>query len=196
MNDVQRRHLRELYAAAQARDLEAMDYLLKQLLASLPYYYSLAVVVETAYDFLELFESYYPEATWARQILAGIGAFGHAPDSEALEAQLRDSTYKAAGAGNFIKALHDLAQAMSDRHTPEARVSFLVSALYNAVMAELAEAWYAEREEAWELMRKAPQSDAAQAIAQAFWLDEQTAALDRGAWARVAQRVERALARA
>lgn len=196
MNEVQKRHLRELYTAAESRDLQAMDYLLKQLLATLPYYYSLAVTVETAHDFLEIFESYYPEATWARQVLIGIGAFGRAPDEEALGEAMQANAYPQAGAGNFVKALYDIAQAMSDRHTPEARVGFLVSALYNSVMAELAEAWYDEREAEWDILRHAPQSPEGQAVAHAFWMDGQTAALDRGAWHRIAQRIERAFARA
>lgn len=195
MSEAQQRDLADLRVAAQARDLEGAQYRLKRLLQGMDYYRAIALVVERLYNFLDLFESYYPDEQWPRQMLLGVASFGAAPDDTVVTIALEKS-FTEPGAGNFIKALYDLAQAMQARHTAEARIGFMVSAVMNAITAEAAEAWYGDRPDAWQTVRQQPPDDpAAVQIARGFWTDPQTAAIDTANWLAVADAVERALGR-
>ena len=61
--------LANLRLAAEARDPEQCQFLLKSLFIEMEFFIAFAVVVERAQSFLETFESYYPDAKFARQIL-------------------------------------------------------------------------------------------------------------------------------
>jgi hypothetical protein len=189
-----KRDLLDLRTAARDRQPEPLQFLTRRLLMQLDYFAALAVTLEPMQRFLELFESYYPEETWVRSLLVGIAAFGAAPDTTAAEMALQQS-FPAPGAANYLKALYDLTQAMHKQHTGEARVSYMTSAIVNALMAELVEAWYGERPEAWEQARRPADDPQARAAAAAFWLDDTTAALDTSAWLAVAASLEQALQR-
>jgi hypothetical protein len=197
INDAQKRDLKDLRAAAVQRQHEQLQFYAKRLLGQLDYYVALAVVMERVYSFLDIFESYYPDETWVRTLLVGITSFGMPPD-DATPAAALEQPFTAPGAGNYIKAVYDVTQAMQKRHTSEARVSFMTSAVENAIMAELVEAWYGEREDDWERVRanrvdpatgEFSDPDAAQ-IAYTFWTDPTTAALDTTCWQEVADHLE------
>lgn len=202
MNDQQRRDLADLRQVADARNHEQAQFLIKRLLSGLEYYYALALVLERANAFIDIFESYYPEEEWVRKLLLSIASFGTAPDDSIAEAALSQS-FTAPGTGNYIKVIYDITQAMQPKHTPEARTGYMTSALVNSVMAELVEAWYGERPDAWETVRQSqldPTTGAydnpqATEIAYAFWTDEQTATLDRANWHEIADMIERTYAR-
>lgn len=203
ISDAQRRDLKDLRAAAQERNQQQLQYLIKRLLAQLEYYGALAVVVERVFNFVEFFESYYPDEMWPRKLLVSITSFGTAPEEGVAEMAL-SKDFDAPGAGNFLKAVYDVTQAMQPRHTAEARIGFMASAIVNAIMAELVEAWYGdEREDDWQRVRSSqidPQTgtyadpEVAQ-IAYAFWMDSGTAALDTRNWIEVADQLEAALNR-
>jgi hypothetical protein len=194
--------VKALRSAAEQREQQALQFLTKRLLGQLDYYPALAVVVERLYRWLDIFESYYPEETWARDLLLTINSYGMKPDEGAV-AQALEAHYAEAGVANYVKALYDLSQAMQDRHTPEARVSYLVSALVNSTMAELVESYYGERPEAWVQVRAnrfdpttGEASDPSAAlIAYNFWTDAGTAALDSACWREIADSLERVLSR-
>jgi hypothetical protein len=203
LNPAQRRDLDDLQLAIARRDQQGIQYLLKRLLAEVEYYPALAIVAERLYGWLDIFESYTDDSYgWVRAALVQIANYGAAPDQEALSLALgRPPT--APGLGNYLKALHDLGQAMQPRHTPAARVGFLVSALVNATMAELAESWYGERPDAWQAVRALsfdsvtgePNDPQAAQLAYSFWMDSSTANLERRCWSEIAQAVEKALLR-
>jgi hypothetical protein len=198
INDAQKRDLTDLRAAATQRQHEQLQYYAKRLLGQLDYFVALAVVMERVYGFLDIFESYYPDEAWVRAMLVGITSFGIAPDDSTAAAALEQS-FITPGAGNYIKAIFDVTQAMQKRHTSEARISFMTSAIENAIMAELAEAWYGERTDDWEQVRANrvdPSTGAfsdpqAAQIAYAFWTDPNTAALDTACWQEVADHLEK-----
>lgn len=202
MNDQQRRDLKDLRAAAQERNQEQVQYTLKRLLQAMDYYVALSVPLERLQWFLDIFESYYPEESWVRKLLLMINTFGTPPETTIPEAALQE-TFSAPGAANYVKAVFDLTQAMQDKHSPEARIGYLASAVVNSIMAELAEAWYGEREQDWQRVRgnhydaqTGTYSDPeAMQIAYAFWTDEATAALDRGCWTDIANSIEKKLMR-
>ena len=181
----------QLRIAAEARDPERCQFLLKSLFMELDFYLALAVVIERARSFLEIFETYYPDGVFARQILMQMVNTGTAPARLPPEA-LRDFEYP--GAANFMKALADLAHALQPGPLPP-RIGYLVSATVNAIMAELVEHYYGPRPGAWAQFRAAPGEPASSEIAYAFWTDDDVALLDADAWLQVADSIERHLQR-
>lgn len=183
--------IEQLRNAAEARDPERCQFLLKTLFMELDFYLALAVVIERARAFLETFETYYPGGVFARQILMQMVNTGTAPSRLPPEA-LRDFEYP--GAANFMKALADLARALQPGPLPP-RIGYLVSATVNAIMAELVEHYYGPRPQAWAQVRAAPADTAASEIAYAFWTDEDVALLDTDHWLQVADSIEQHLQR-
>lgn len=178
--------LRQLREAADARDPERCQFLLKALFMDLEFFSALAVAVERAQSFLETFELYYPDGQFARKILTQMVNTGTAPSRLPPEAQ-RDFDYP--GAANYMKALSDLAHALQPGPLPP-RIGFLVSATVNAIMAELVEHYYGRRMDDWRALRAHEASAEARVIAYAFWTDEEVALLDTDHWLGVADSVE------
>ena len=187
----QQSSLDKLRNAAEARDPERCQFLLKSLFMELDFYLALAVAIERARSFLETFETYTPDGVFARQILMQMVNTGTAPPRLPPEAQ-RDFAYP--GAANFMKALTDLAHALQPGPLPP-RIGYLVSATVNAIMAELVEHYYGPRPQAWAQVRAAPAEPAAGEIAYAFWTDDDIALLDSDHWLQVADSIERQLQR-
>ncbi len=185
------RRIEQLRQAAEARDPEQCQFLLKSLLLDMEFYLALAVAIEPAQGFLPTFEHYYPDAKFARQILMQIVNTGTAPTRLPPEA-LRD--FELPGAANYLKALSDLAHAMQQGPLPP-RIGYLVSAIVNAIMAELVEQYYGRRMEAWAIVRGEPSTARAQEIAYAFWTDEEIALLDTDYWLSLADSIEKQLER-
>lgn len=179
--------LEQLRSAAEARDPERCQFLLKSLFMEMDFYPALAVVIERAQSFLDTFELYYPDGSFARQILMQMVNTGTAPARLPPEA-MRD--FQSPGAANYMKALADLARALQQGPLPP-RIGYLVSATVNAIMAELVEHYYGRRPEAWDLMRKQPDDPASKEIAYEFWTDEEVALLDTDHWLQVADSIER-----
>lgn len=183
-----------LRAAAESRDPQACQFLLKALLGRLEFYIALAVALERAYAHLSTFEAQYPQARFARQILVQMASLGTAPPRLPPEA-LRD--FVAPGAANFMKCLSDLAFALHPNTAPPAKIGYIVSAVVHAIMADLVAAWYGPRPDDWERVRAntidpvsgAYRDPTATQIAYAFWTDPQTAARDTAAWLAVADSV-------
>lgn len=202
MNDQQRRDLKDLRSAANRRDQEQVQFLVKRLLRSLDYFVALSVPLERAWQFIDIFESYYPEEAWVRQMLLGIMSYGRAPDDSVAEMAL-EQKFTAPGAGNYLKAVYDITQAMQEKHTGDARLGFMASAVVNAIMAELVEAYYGERPDDWQRVRANqydPQTETysdpgATEIAYHFWTAEQTVALDVASWHEIADAIEQKASR-
>ena len=183
--------LDQLRTAAEARDPERCQFLLKSLFMGMEFYLALAVVIERAQAFLPAFEHYYPDGGFARQILMQMVNTGAAPSSLPPEA-LRDFEYP--GAANFMKALADLAHALQQGPLPP-RIGYLVSATVNAIMAELVEHYYGRHMDHWQIVRENPESPRAHEIAYLFWTDEDVALLDTDHWLQVADSIEAHLRR-
>ena len=178
--------LQDLRQAAEARDPERCQFLLKSLFMEMDFYLALAVAIDRARPFLESFERVYPDGIFARQILMQMVNTGTAPARLPPAAQRE---FDMPGAANFMKALSDLAHALQPGPLPP-RIGFLVSATVNAIMAELVEQYYGRRPEQWAVARQHPPHPMASDIAYAFWSDEETALLDTDCWLLVADSVE------
>ena len=183
--------INQLREAAEARDPDRCQFLLKALFMELEFYIALAVAIERAQPFLESFERLVPEGIFARQILMQMVNTGTAPARLPPEAA-RD--FDMPGAANFMKALSDLAHALQPGPMPP-RIGYLVSATVNAIMAELAEQYYGRRPGQWAIARQEPAHPQARHVAYAFWMDEETALLDTDRWLLVADSVEKHLRR-
>lgn len=186
-----------LREAAEDRDHDQAQFILKRLLQQLDRLIALAVPIERIQAFLPTFEQSYPEEEWVRKTLLGIVTFGQAPDDNVIQMAFQQD-FSQPGAGNFLKAIYDVIQAMQDKHEPQARVGFMVSAVVNANMAELVHYWYAEQPDAWQKVRNntidpdtgQPSDAEASQIALAFWTDDDVALLDEDGWMLVADSVE------
>jgi hypothetical protein len=183
--------LEQLRVAAEARDPDRCQFLLKSLFMGMEFYLALAVVIERASAFLPAFEHYYPDGAFARQILMQMVNTGTAPARLPPEA-LRD--FETPGAANFMKALSDLAHALQPGPLPP-RIGYLVSATVNAIMAELVEHYYGQNMDHWNTVRDNPESPEARQIAYQFWTDEDVALLDTDHWLGVADSIETHLRR-
>jgi len=184
-------NLAKLRQAAEARDPEQCQFLLKSLFMEMDFFLAFAVVIERAQDFLESFEHYYPDSKFARQILMQMVNTGTAPSKLPPEA-LRD--FESPGAANYMKALADMAYALQNGPLPP-RIGYLVSATVNAIMAELVEQYYGANMDKWEFIRKHPEDPKAREIAYAFWTDTDVALLDTDHWLQVADSIEKHLER-
>jgi hypothetical protein len=79
----------------------------------------------------------------------------------------------------------------------------MASAVVNAIMAELVEAWYGERDAAWQRVREntinpetGEYSDSqATRIAYVFWTSAETAQRDTATWLEIADNIEAKLKR-
>jgi len=196
------RDIDALSTAAIERDHEKAQFLLKKLLAQLDFFVALAAAIEPVYEFVDTWEQYYPDEVWARRLLVAIVSFGAPPDESVSQAALRQD-FTAPGAGNFLKAVADIVQSMQAKHQPGARVGYLVSAIVNAVMAELVEFWYRDRPDEWERARLNPfdsstgkyRDPQATQIAYQFWTDPEVTRRDTQAWLAIAHSIEEKLDR-
>ena len=191
LRESQKATLAKLRNAAEARDPERCQFLLKSLFMEMEFYLALAVVIERAQSYLDTFELYAPEGGFARRILMQMVNTGTAPARLPPEA-MRDLEFP--GAANYMKALSDLAQALQQGPLPP-RIGCLVGATANAIMAELVEHYYGRRMDAWQRVRENPETAEARDIAYAFWTDEEVALLDTDHWLQVADSVEAQLRR-
>jgi len=98
------------------------------------------------------------------------------------------------GAGNYMKALADMAHALQQGALPP-RIGYLVSATVNATMAELVEHYYSVHIDDWTFQRENPSDPKTQQIAYQFWTDSDVALLDTDAWLLVADSIEDKLER-
>lgn len=198
MNTQRRLDLEQLQHAIEQRDQQQIQFLLKRLLQHIDYYVALAVPMEQLRIFLPQFERAYPEETWVRKLLLMISSYGKVPDNDVAAYALQQD-FPVAGAGNFLKGVYDLTQAMSDKHTPEARVGFMASAVVNAIMAQLVHEWYHPRPKAWQIIRQQAQlerpAQQADRIALIFWTNPTIKALDQHCWTQVANSLKYKLER-
>lgn len=195
MNEQQKRDLKDLRVAAHERNQQQVQFLVKRLLQGIDYYMALSVPLECIHAYLPKFERDYPDETWVRQMIIAIGAFGTAPDDQ-IAAIALEQQFQKPGAANFVKAIYDVTQAMQEKHTGEARIGFMASAIVNVIMAQLVEAWYGTNPKAWAVVRENDyESKKAQLVAYTFWSDEHTAQRDTSAWLTVADSIEHKLTR-
>ncbi len=186
-----REDIAKLRAAAQDRDADQKQFLLKKLYKQLAFVVALGASTETAHNYVDTFERYHPEEVWPRRMLRQIVMTASAPDEAVIQQAFQHFTTP--GTANFFKALYDLFQGTTTRHAPDARLGFLVSAAVNSMTAALVEGYFGDQPALWEAYRA--QGPDFTEIALAFWTDEQVAAHDIAAWDALADRLMEAYER-
>lgn len=184
-----------LRQAAESRDPEQTQFLLKRIFLNMPFFRALAVVIERVHHHLPQFEAQHPDPIWARQALVQMTTLGTAPGKLPEDAL---DTFTSPGTANFLKALSDVAHSLQQTNQLEARVGYLVSATVNAIMADVVYRYYVTRPKAWEKLRTADidpttghyTDPAVTQIALDFWTDADVAEHDVNGWLRVIEAID------
>jgi hypothetical protein len=87
--------------------------------------------------------------------------------------------------------LYDLFQATQKTNQSEARIGFLVSAIVNAMTAELVEMYFGEHLDEWEAYRT--HTEGVEQIALNFWIDDSVARRDAALWHEIADKAKNLL---
>ncbi|RMF76863.1 MAG: hypothetical protein D6737_19375 [Chloroflexi bacterium] len=190
--------LAALRTAAQQRDPEQTQFLLKKIFLSMDFYAVLEIAVTGVHEYAPTFEAQHPKATWPRELLTQMVAFGVAPERLPEEA-VRD--FATPGSANFIKAIFDIAHALQRKTAPQAKIGYLVSAIVNTIMARVVYEWYSEHADAWDIISRShiePETGMyddpnATQIAYQFWTDDATARRDINGWLQIIEQIEKKL---
>ncbi len=172
--------------AARARQADQAQFLLKKLFLQTEFVRALGIAAEQAYRHVPTFERLHPGEVWARRMILQIVNTATAPERSIIEQAFQH--YETPGTANFIKAMYDLFQATQDTNPGEARIGFLVSAVVNAMTAELVALYFEPRPDDWAAYRA--QDERFQGIALAFWTDDAVAERDTALWLAIADAVE------
>ena len=180
-----------LRRAAHERDADTLQFTLKQVFQKLDFVVALGIAAEQAYRYVDTFEQYHPEEVWPRRMLMLIVTTATAPERQIIEEAFKH--FETPGSANFIKAMYDLYQGTQETNQSQARLGFLVSAVVNAITAELVELYFGKRPEQWTAYRA--QAENAPQIAMDFWTNEAVSQQDTKRWLAVADAVEKRLDR-
>jgi len=181
------------------REWGLMQTLTADLLAQLPTFDALQVVIETLQAYLPIFERHHPQGTvkgqMPRELMLTVLSFGFAPE------QLPDyiaGEYDTPGSGQFANAVLEMCRAMQKDRDPAQRPQLLASAIANATLAELSELYYTAHPEDYARVRANhidpmtgdyTDPDAAK-IPWKLWADPRVEARDVTLWLRVADALE------
>jgi hypothetical protein len=189
MND-----LDSLRIAAQQREWNTLQDTLKRLLAQIEPLIALEIAATRIIHHLPRFETYYPEATWVRQLIMTVVSYASAPNELPAQAVAQ---FPKPGCGNFVSAVLDLARAVQTQHTVFERYSFITNAVANVILADLMDFYYTPRPDEWSrLTERADEIDAEtgltlrQVASIQFWQDAEVAVRDTAAWLSVADVLE------
>lgn len=177
--------LNQLRMAAREREWTTLQDTFKRLIANLEPLVALSIAANRATSFLPIFEAYYPEAGWVRELLLTVVSYASAPDELPEHAVMQ---FPSPGCGNFIRAVFDLARGVQAKYTVFERYSHITNATANAILAELSALYFAERLDEFEGLRAAQAGY--QAVQYRFWTDDVVAVRDTQLWLAVADEVE------
>lgn len=180
-----------LRQAAQERNADEAQFLLKRLLPELEFVLALGLAAEQTYRFVDTFEQNHPGEVWARRMILQIVNTATAPERTIIEQAFQHFTTP--GTANFIKAMYDLFEATQKTNASAARIGFLTSAIVNAMTAELVDVYFGSRPDVWAEYRS--QGENFNQIAVDFWTDDAVAERDTMLWLRLADEIEKKLAR-
>jgi hypothetical protein len=195
-------HLKKLREAAAANDWNGYHVALPPLLLALPASDAIEFALAQFRAYLPRFERAHPDAAWPRQRLHKLAVSG--PGYRAIRVQpwLTDARqeYQTPGSERFVLALERVWQAAFSVDQPDVRVAHLVAAVIGVRLADLEEAWYGPRPEAWEqwlLALTTPVREdsagprAASKIGITFGHDPAIRQRETAAWLEVADELER-----
>ncbi len=189
-----------LRTAAQQREWTTLQDTLKRLLARLEPIPALEIAALRIYDHLPRFESYYPQATWVRELFMTVMAYASAPNDLPDHALTQ---FPQPGCGNFLSAVLDVARGVQTKYTVFERYSFMTNAVANVTLADLMDFYYRQHPQEWDqLTEHADEVDAQSGLTvrqqayMRFWMDEAVAQRDTATWLKIADMLEEKLAKA
>lgn len=191
ITDEQTRDLQKLRVAARQREWNTLQDTLKRLLAELDPLIALSVAAPRLQAFLPVFETYFPEAGWVRELMLTVISYASAPNELPVNAL---NQFPSPGCGNFVMAVFDAARAVQPEYTVFERYSHITNAAANAILADLQHTYFGQRIDEYDRLREAEGDEqmAAQ-IQYAFWLDGEVAARDTALWLEIADELEQLL---
>lgn len=179
--------------AGEASDSNACQEATKRLLLRIPAQRALELTRQEVAARLPGFEHHQPGVTWPREFLDAVSQAGRWdgrdwPDTDA---------FTGPGANNFLRAVEHLWEASRISDDDEKRVSALVRAIANAIMAEKLEDWGSRHPEQWahwyrEKMEGTRRVEN-QRLQRDMVLGSDGRSIGRRAWLNVAEQLEKAL---
>lgn len=189
--------LAALRTAAQGREWNTLQDTIKRLLAQFEPLPALEIAAVRMVDFLPVFESYYPDAGWLRELLLTVVNYASAPNELP---EMSANQFPSPGCGNFVIAVLDLARAVQPKYTVFERYSHITNAIANIFLADLSHFYYSQHPDAWERLMTQPDEidpetglSFRQQVPMQFWLDTMVAARDTAAWLMLADVLEEKL---
>lgn len=187
-----------LRQAAHQREWTTLQDTFKRIIALLEPIPALEAPAQRIHAHLPRFESYYPEATWVRELAMTVMAYASAPSNLPDHAV---NQFPMPGCGNFLNAVLDLARAVQPEYTLFERYSFITNATANVILAELMDHYYQDKLDLWqdlvergdEWLDEANGIQRRHQIYAQFWLDASVAEKDIAAWLSIADLLEERL---
>ncbi len=188
LSNAQKHDLALLRTAAQERTWTELQDTLKRLLATLEPLIALQVGAEQAQIFLPIFDTYYPEAGWVRELLLTVVSYASAP-GELPESAVNQ--FPKPGCGNFVRAVLDLSRSVQDKYTQFERYSHITNGIANGILADLQHVYFERRTGEFSFILD-PEGDPKRKtiIHQKFWRDTAVVERDTAQWLKIADSVE------
>ncbi len=181
--------LQALRQSAQNRDWTTSQDTLKRLLARMEPLVALGIAAPQVQAFLPTFESYYPEATWVRELLLTVIAYASAPKDLPVHTIHQ---FTEPGCGNFLLAVFDTARTVQPEYSHFERYSHITNAVANAILADLQHQYYRVHPDDFARLRDPDTPpDVAAGIQIAFW--QAVAGQDTTLWLHIADAIENQL---
>lgn len=181
------------------REWGLMQSLTRDLLAQLPMFDALQVVLDALQAYLPIFERHHPQGTvkgqMPRELMLTVLSFGFAP--EQLPEYIAGE-YDTPGSGQFANAVLEMCRAMQKDRDPAQRADLFASAIANVILAELSELYYTAHPDDYARVRanhidpmtgNYTDPDAAK-IPWKLWADPLVEARDVTLWLRIADALE------
>lgn len=188
LTEAQRQDLAQLRLAAKERQWTALQDTLKRLLANLEPLIALQVGAVQIEAFMPIFQQYYPQAGWVREVTMTVMAYASAPDELPEQAV---NQFPSPGCGNYVMAVLDLARSVQDKYTVFERYTHITNVVANGILTRLQHHYFENRPGEFSFIVDLDGDDSKKAkIYQKFWRNAAVAELDTQLWLQVADAVE------
>lgn len=182
-----------LRRAGEAADSNACQEAVRRLLLRVPAPRALEVTRQVVAARLPGFERHQPGVTWPRELIDAVRRTGRWQGHTLPEAD----AFTGPGANNFIQAVESLWEARHLADDDEKRVTALVRAIANAIMAEKLEAWGSHHFEQWALWYRETMEGQRrvenQELQREMVLGPEGRRIGRRAWLEVAESLDKAI---
>lgn len=180
--------LQAMRLAAQQRQWTSLQDIFKRVISELDPLIALQIPAEQVQAFLPVFESYYPDAKWVRELALTVVLYASAPRE--LPVHILNQ-FPSPGCGNFLMSVFELAWSVEPEYTVFERFSHITNATANGILAQLQHVYFAYRPDSFAVLHD-PEvaAEVRSQVQYNFWIDSQVAARDTELWLGVVDAVE------